>query len=264
MNLEANEMMMDLFRSEVEVHSESLTASLLALEHDASDAATLDRLMRAAHSIKGAARIVRVDPAVDVAHVMEDCIVAAQKGKLQLTSEGIDVLLRGVDVLVKVAAATKDPQTDWSTFGGSVRTIVAELEGVLRGGGDTSSASSSLSVAQASVPVAAVAPPSAPPAVPKPAAKVVLRCPEVLDAPAAESLRNELLAALDAGKTEFEMDLSATRDLDAIGVAFLAAARRHLLSRPHVSLRFQPVSADMQTVLEVTGLDAPATETASL
>ena len=34
MTVEPNEMMMDLFHSEVEVHSESLTASLLALERD--------------------------------------------------------------------------------------------------------------------------------------------------------------------------------------------------------------------------------------
>ena len=37
--------------------------------------------MRAAHSLKGAARIVGLDAAVRVAHAMEDCLVAAQKGR---------------------------------------------------------------------------------------------------------------------------------------------------------------------------------------
>ena len=36
--------------------------------------------MRAAHSLKGAARIVGLDAGVGVAHAMEDCFVAAQTG----------------------------------------------------------------------------------------------------------------------------------------------------------------------------------------
>jgi two-component system sensor histidine kinase and response regulator WspE len=40
--------------------------------------------MRAAHSLKGAARIVGMDAGVSVAHVMEDCLVAAQEGRLLL------------------------------------------------------------------------------------------------------------------------------------------------------------------------------------
>src|SRR5262245_53988402 len=103
MGFEPDEMMMQIFRSEVESHTESLTSSLLALEQDATSTATLDRLMRAAHSIKGAARIVRVNQAGDVAHVMEDCFVAAQKSRLKLASDDVDVLLRGVDLLVKIS-----------------------------------------------------------------------------------------------------------------------------------------------------------------
>ena len=68
--------------------------------------------MRAAHSIKGAARVVGVDPAVRVAHVMEDCFVAAQKGAIELSPGDVDVLLRGVDLLGKISAATRDPNAD--------------------------------------------------------------------------------------------------------------------------------------------------------
>ena len=55
--------------------------------------------MRAAHSLKGAARIVGLDAAVRVAHAMEDCFVAAQKGKIVLQPEHVDILLQGVDLL---------------------------------------------------------------------------------------------------------------------------------------------------------------------
>ena len=102
--------LIDLFRSEVETHSEVLSAALLALERSPGDTSRIDEMMRAAHSIKGAARVVGVDPAVSVAHVMEDCFVAAQKGAITLSPADVDVLLRGVDLLGKISEATQRPQ----------------------------------------------------------------------------------------------------------------------------------------------------------
>src|SRR3954471_17198628 len=104
--------LIDLFRSEVETHSEVLSAALLALERAPGDTSRVDEMMRAAHSIKGAARVVGVDPAVSVAHVMEDCFVEAQKGAISFSSGDVDVLLRGVDLLVKISAATRNPNAD--------------------------------------------------------------------------------------------------------------------------------------------------------
>src|SRR5215468_10962955 len=104
--------LIDLFRSEVEAHSEVLSAALLALERSPGDTSRLEELMRAAHSIKGAARVVGVDVAVTVAHAMEDCFVAAQKGAFTLSPGDVDVFLRGVDLLAQISEATKDPQAD--------------------------------------------------------------------------------------------------------------------------------------------------------
>ena len=47
--------------------------SLLALEQQPQAAEHLEACMRAGHSLKGAARIVGLETAVKVAHVMEDC-----------------------------------------------------------------------------------------------------------------------------------------------------------------------------------------------
>ena len=124
--------LMDLFRSEVETHSEVLSAALLALERSPGDTSRVDEMMRAAHSIKGAARVVGVDPAVSVAHVMEDCFVAAQKGALTLLPGDVDVLLRGVDLLGKISEATRDPKADLANdFGEPVKSLVVELEAML-------------------------------------------------------------------------------------------------------------------------------------
>ncbi|GAB4071537.1 hybrid sensor histidine kinase/response regulator [Ancylobacter sonchi] len=96
--------MLDLFRAELDMQSQALTASLLALERDPVASAELEAAMRAAHSLKGAARIVELMPAVRVANAMEECLVAAQHGQLRLSQEHIDALLKGVDLLGVLAA----------------------------------------------------------------------------------------------------------------------------------------------------------------
>jgi len=96
--------MLDLFRAELDSQSLALTSGLLALERDPVAPDHLESCMRAAHSLKGAARIIDLDPAVRVAHAMEECLVAAQHGRLRLTRDHIDALLKGVDVLAVAAS----------------------------------------------------------------------------------------------------------------------------------------------------------------
>jgi two-component system, chemotaxis family, sensor histidine kinase and response regulator WspE len=97
--------MLDLFRMEAETQGEVLTAGLLALERAPTAADRLEECMRAAHSLKGAARIVGLHAAVSVAHAMEDCFVAAQQGRIVLRHQQIDRLLRGVDLLARADTA---------------------------------------------------------------------------------------------------------------------------------------------------------------
>lgn len=105
--------MLDLFRMEVESQAEILNHGLLALETETDHAATLNALMRAAHSIKGAARIVDLDVGVKVAHLMEDCFVTAQSGTIALGADQIDILLQGVDWLLKLAQVPADELEQW-------------------------------------------------------------------------------------------------------------------------------------------------------
>jgi two-component system, chemotaxis family, sensor histidine kinase and response regulator WspE len=111
--------MLELFRYEVESQAQVLNAGLLALEGDStrSDAdqeqllETLEACMRAAHSLKGAARIISLHAGVNVAHVMEDCFVLAQQGRLLLRRRQIDALFKGVDLLVRIANAPGDDES---------------------------------------------------------------------------------------------------------------------------------------------------------
>ncbi|WP_449104799.1 response regulator [Pseudomonas mohnii] len=101
--------LLELFSLEAEAQTQVLSAGLLALERNPTQADQLESCMRAAHSLKGAARIVGVDAGVSVAHVMEDCLVSAQEGRLLLRPEHIDALLQGTDLLMRIATPNNAP-----------------------------------------------------------------------------------------------------------------------------------------------------------
>jgi two-component system, chemotaxis family, sensor histidine kinase and response regulator WspE len=106
--------MFDLFRAEAETHARTLSEGLVALERQPNDRTGIEPLMRAAHSIKGAARIIGIDAAVRLAHAMEDVLVAAQRGSESVGSERIDQLLAGTDLLAGLASVSESDLTSWS------------------------------------------------------------------------------------------------------------------------------------------------------
>ena len=120
--------MVELFRLEVENQSVVFTENMLALEQNPTDASRLGALMRAAHSLKGAARMVDLDAAVSVAHELEDIFVAAQEGSLMLLPKHVDVLLRGVDLLHRIAQAPDEKiETEKSGSADEVQQFLRDL-----------------------------------------------------------------------------------------------------------------------------------------
>lgn len=126
--------MLDLFRTEVDSQAKVLTTGLLALERTNQSAEQIEILMRAAHSLKGAARIVNLGAAVQVAHAMEDCFVAAQKRPVTLGQRQIDLLLSGVDLLVKISQTAESDAAKWEgEQKGEIDSFIAALMPVLEG-----------------------------------------------------------------------------------------------------------------------------------
>jgi two-component system sensor histidine kinase and response regulator WspE len=126
--------LLELFRMEAESHTATLSAGLVALEGASASPEVIEPLMRAAHSLKGAARIVGLDAAVRVAHAMEDGFVAAQKGQLVLQPEHVDILLRGVDILVQIAQLAEPELESWQAVHTSeIDALVAALTAVKEG-----------------------------------------------------------------------------------------------------------------------------------
>ena len=106
--------MFELFREEVRAHANALGAGLLELEADPANPRRIEPLMRAAHSIKGAAGLVGVDSGVRLAHAVEDALVAAQGGRFRISPAQIDTFLKATDVLAELASLDAEGITAWS------------------------------------------------------------------------------------------------------------------------------------------------------
>jgi len=119
--------MLELFRLETESQTSVLADGILAIEQGRHDAETIDSMMRAAHSLKGAARIVGVAPAESVAHALEDRLIAVGRDRASVDTASVDRLLAAVDFLGRVAGEwqANAPDGAWNDEAGR---IVAGLE----------------------------------------------------------------------------------------------------------------------------------------
>jgi two-component system sensor histidine kinase and response regulator WspE len=243
----ADPALLDLFRAELETHLPALGEGLLALEKDPAQPKRLEALMRAAHSIKGAARIVGIDLAVRVAHALEDCFVAAQNGRVTLGSDAIDVLLRGVDTLSRVASAGEE--VDEATVQGLIVTIQSVKSGVRN---QETGVRGQESGGEKPIPVSS----DLPATTPLPTATPMIRPVGNLDAAQANAVRAELLDLLRQGVPRIQLDLAAVRDIDADGLALLAlAARAATAGQPPVTFEVHNAAPQMRTLLRLTRLD---------
>ncbi len=119
--------MLELFRLEAESQTEILSAGILAIEQLENTPQTIESLMRAAHSLKGAARIVNLDPAVHVAHALEDVFIAAGDGRMAVTAGDADLLLASVDFLSDIAGTEDAGSSDWSARANQIVTDLGRL-----------------------------------------------------------------------------------------------------------------------------------------
>jgi len=105
--------MYDLFGLEVENQVNLLNRNLLELENDQTSPKLLEALMRASHSLKGAARMVGVDSVVQIAHVMEDCFVAAQNNEIVISADNADHILKAIDLIEHISKIQEGEQEQW-------------------------------------------------------------------------------------------------------------------------------------------------------
>lgn len=237
--------LLDLFRAESDTHIPVLSQGLLNLEKGQANDQDIASMMRAAHSIKGTARIVGIEAAVRVAHVMEDCFTAAKENRAILSSDAVDVLLQGVDALQQICALQADSEMDPTAF----ESLLGQLSAVKEGKASIVSAK-----------------PTAPPPLQAVKVQVTPRTPAVSEAslvlPAnfddheSEALRGRLNDLLREGATKIRIDFGPVRHVSARALALLASLVREAgRMDPGPTLQADGLSGPLATLLRVSGLD---------
>jgi len=162
--------MLELFRIEAESQTALLSAGVLAIEELQRSPQTVEAMMRAAHSLKGAARIVGLEPAVGVAHGLEDVFVAAGAGRIRVRPEHADLLLAAIDFLASIAGAADALDAD-SPWPARAARLVADLAALV---GDEAPAATGADAPRTGNPTPAADRPASPaqpaPEAPQPAA----------------------------------------------------------------------------------------------
>jgi two-component system chemotaxis sensor kinase CheA len=85
------------FRVEARELLEQLSRGILDLEKNGVAAGLIPRLLRAAHTLKGAARVVKQAEIAEHAHTIEDALIPFRQSADALPREQIDLLLRQLD-----------------------------------------------------------------------------------------------------------------------------------------------------------------------
>ncbi len=95
--------LVSLFCQEVRMQLDILNPNLLRLEAEGFQSEILEALMRAAHSLKGAGRMVHIDLAVGLTHELENYFVKLQKTRTPPDAIGCDIIFQSIDALESIA-----------------------------------------------------------------------------------------------------------------------------------------------------------------
>jgi two-component system chemotaxis sensor kinase CheA len=93
-----------IFREECDEHIQKLNEGLLALERE-PQTAPLDEILRSAHSLKGASRMMGFKTLESLAHYLETLLTQLHRGERESTAAFLDSLYRDIDAVSEGLAA---------------------------------------------------------------------------------------------------------------------------------------------------------------
>jgi chemotaxis protein histidine kinase CheA/CheY-like chemotaxis protein len=97
---------LDVFREEAEEHLQQIALGIRQLETNPADAAALQSVRRATHTLKGAAGMMGFASIQQLAHSSEDLLERLVGGAMALTPEVLGLLLDASEALERLAAGT--------------------------------------------------------------------------------------------------------------------------------------------------------------
>ena len=116
----------EIFREECGEHIQKLNDGLLLIERQPSEA-PWNEIMRTAHSLKGASRMMGIKTIETLSHRLETLLTQLNSGKQQISSTVMDALYRGVDsVSQSIAALAEGGEPE------SIAEVVEQIEAAAR------------------------------------------------------------------------------------------------------------------------------------
>jgi two-component system chemotaxis sensor kinase CheA len=88
---------------ECQEHLLTLNQSILELEHNPENSSILDRIFRAAHTLKGASATMGFNKMANLTHAMEDVLSKLRSKELSVTTEIVNSLFQAIDLLEVLA-----------------------------------------------------------------------------------------------------------------------------------------------------------------
>ena len=126
--------MVELFREEVRTHGGAFFAGMMALRVDTANLKLIVPLMRAAHSIKGAARIVNVEPVVLIAGALHEVLAPAMQGTITFAADTLQVIEQSMNCVTRVAQSAETEFDRWlPNQNAHVRNLLTDLKAIAAG-----------------------------------------------------------------------------------------------------------------------------------
>jgi two-component system, chemotaxis family, sensor kinase CheA len=126
--------LLNKFKEEADIHLLSLQRRLVDIESDPQNKEYLGEIFRAAHTIKGSARLMNFIEISAIAHEMENIFAAMRDGTMQLQPDTNDLLFEAVDTINTMTEAALRGEKPELDIPGLKQRLAAILPGNQTGG----------------------------------------------------------------------------------------------------------------------------------
>ncbi|NLW47775.1 MAG: chemotaxis protein CheA [Firmicutes bacterium] len=120
---------LSVFMDECQEHLLTLNQSLLELEHDPENVPILDKIFRAAHTLKGASATMGFNKMANLTHALEDVLGKLRSKELTVSSELMNCLFEAVDSLEILTTTISEGKEEDIEISGTVQDLHRFISG---------------------------------------------------------------------------------------------------------------------------------------
>jgi two-component system chemotaxis sensor kinase CheA len=102
------EKLFEIFKLECDEHIQKLNSGILTLEENPDNPGLLGEILRDAHSLKGAARMIDFKSIEDISHNLETILGKIKKGEIKLSTEITNLIFESLENISKIVKTISD------------------------------------------------------------------------------------------------------------------------------------------------------------